>query len=512
MDRMKHLAFFIQLLLASLCGAQQHFEVLDEDLDEIHLISHNLIELSDTSWCFTLSLEEEYKPQMVWVTQHDDQIKLERYELSELGNYDLITIKLIDIETEDRLVGVAEARNKEDSSYSILDLRLTKNGVSDYSLVWQYPADSLSIITSVNSVQHSFARVQIASRSFPNYPTHWYSIIEYDWSLEKVLNVREISVPGSQLIEACSEAPNGDVYFSLFQFGRLFRLKDNSDVIDTVWVGEPDSLFSKLRYSASIRDIEFQDGSILLNGESRIDRDLSLQYTRIDRELFYYKLDTNGVLKTETYLGKFDTLDVQGTVFKHLDDESTRSGLILNEDKSMFITGSANFDNVDELYLNDVSWISLNKLDESGNLVWSKYYGDSDSSRFINLNSLGLSDGGVLLVSLKYNWKEKPENFTDLHVMRIKPDGEVYALGEESIILPISSLNVYPNPSPGRVQISGVDFSEVISMEVIDIMGKRVKLLPISRTQDLSDLDSGVYLLKLSLRNGQIFSEKVIKR
>ena len=76
----------------------------------------------------------------------------------------------------------------------------------------------------------------------------------------------------------------------------------------------------------------------------------------------------------------------------------------------------------------------------------------------------------------------------------------------------VTSMNIYPNPSTG---IFNIDVQENISVEIYDILGKSVanqKLTIGSNSIDISNLQSGIYVLKVINSKGINKSFKLIKK
>lgn len=65
-----------------------------------------------------------------------------------------------------------------------------------------------------------------------------------------------------------------------------------------------------------------------------------------------------------------------------------------------------------------------------------------------------------------------------------------------------------PNPTNGTVFIEGVEAAEV---QVYDVLGQCVKTVPNTNEINLEGLPQGVYLLRVTLEDGKVFSDKVVK-
>jgi hypothetical protein len=72
-----------------------------------------------------------------------------------------------------------------------------------------------------------------------------------------------------------------------------------------------------------------------------------------------------------------------------------------------------------------------------------------------------------------------------------------------------SNTNVYPNPTTGIVTIQHNETLE--SVKVIGLLGNVVKSFSNTNTIDLSDLNSGTYLINIVAENGETITKKVVK-
>lgn len=71
-----------------------------------------------------------------------------------------------------------------------------------------------------------------------------------------------------------------------------------------------------------------------------------------------------------------------------------------------------------------------------------------------------------------------------------------------------NSINIYPNPASNEVNIqTDLDVSEVY---VLDLQGKELQKTS-SKDVNLSKLSSGIYLIKVKLKNNEVWTSKVIK-
>ena len=67
---------------------------------------------------------------------------------------------------------------------------------------------------------------------------------------------------------------------------------------------------------------------------------------------------------------------------------------------------------------------------------------------------------------------------------------------------------LHPNPTTGFVHMEGVECAEV---QVYDVMGKQLKTVQNTNEVSLVGLPQGVYLLRVTLEDGKVYSDKVVK-
>ncbi len=77
------------------------------------------------------------------------------------------------------------------------------------------------------------------------------------------------------------------------------------------------------------------------------------------------------------------------------------------------------------------------------------------------------------------------------------------------------TLKIAPNPSKGRISITGDNVTNLESVKVYNILGSLVKDLQVNTTEstlnlDLSALNKGIYLVKLNTKNGETTTQKLI--
>ncbi|KFF20508.1 T9SS type A sorting domain-containing protein [Chryseobacterium sp. JM1] len=84
------------------------------------------------------------------------------------------------------------------------------------------------------------------------------------------------------------------------------------------------------------------------------------------------------------------------------------------------------------------------------------------------------------------------------------------ALGTSDIIKNTSAVGFYPNPTNGVLNIKADALIESVS--VINMVGQKLNNIQFSNNQiNMNGLPNGIYIVELKLKNGQVFSKKIIK-
>jgi hypothetical protein len=74
------------------------------------------------------------------------------------------------------------------------------------------------------------------------------------------------------------------------------------------------------------------------------------------------------------------------------------------------------------------------------------------------------------------------------------------------------SIQVYPIPVTNNLKINNINNIDIVSISIMDFSGRKLKEFePICAELDLSTFTSGIYILKISLKNGEIFKKVIVK-
>ena len=88
----------------------------------------------------------------------------------------------------------------------------------------------------------------------------------------------------------------------------------------------------------------------------------------------------------------------------------------------------------------------------------------------------------------------------------LKYNGATLGVSDQDIM----SISIYPNPATDLISISGVD--NIKSIKVYSILGSLEKEVFNTNQIDISELSSGIHLIKVDNGTGTVFTEKIIKQ
>ena len=156
------------------------------------------------------------------------------------------------------------------------------------------------------------------------------------------------------------------------------------------------------------------------------------------------------------------------------------------------------------------STITLSKFDKELNLQWRRYYGGD--GHFYDVDVIKATEDGGCIMTGVYN---EDVNVYALLSYVLKVDGNGYdAIGEnvESVAKPYFC---YPNPTKYIVYIEFSPDVECQSVEIYNIDGRMVETHGRASLQnnaiDISNINAGVYIMKIRMANGKEFTERIVK-
>ncbi len=175
-------------------------------------------------------------------------------------------------------------------------------------------------------------------------------------------------------------------------------------------------------------------------------------------------------------------------------------------------------------------WIGGNDMLTEGAWVWDGN-NDNTSTQFWQGTSSGSSVGG-----LYNNWGNEPDDYSGQDALGLSLNGwplgvagqwndvkhtnTLYYVVEYSGNVGFKdidnkvNINIYPNPSQKSISIDNDSKVSITEIVIFDLMGRKIKDISPSNTNpqlvDISDLNKGVYVLRLFDNEKQLATKKII--
>lgn len=162
-------------------------------------------------------------------------------------------------------------------------------------------------------------------------------------------------------------------------------------------------------------------------------------------------------------------------------------------------------------YFPERRWIFINKLNADGSIIWQRFY--KGEVNYMPYKVLATNDGGALIFSTKYDWRDSIPQQLDLHILKIDSTGWYaglpVAIDEYS---EMKQILVYPNPVKNDVNFALGLYSD-IDLQIFNINGQCVlsRNLQHSQKVNLSELPAGLYIYVLTGNKGFVEKGKLIK-
>ena len=190
---------------------------------------------------------------------------------------------------------------------------------------------------------------------------------------------------------------------------------------------------------------------------------------------------------------------------------ATVKALSMGPDGTIFHCGIDGLEVPNQGYMHPTSsHIVISKFDNDLNLLWRRYYGVNDN--LYNINGIqSTEDGGCILTGYHAKAPRYPTYYS--YILKVDENG-YDAIGEntESLAKPYFC---YPNPAQDIVYIEFSPNVNCQSVEIYTLDGHMVETCHGASLQnnaiDISNLNSGVYLLKMRMADGKEFAERIVK-
>lgn len=149
--------------------------------------------------------------------------------------------------------------------------------------------------------------------------------------------------------------------------------------------------------------------------------------------------------------------------------------------------------------------IALVKTDMDANIIWQRYYCD-ERHFFLSRTMHATSDGNCLVAGESFD-----SGYTNPTVFAVKffSDGTLAIPEMEEFVRPYT---YYPNPTQDKLHLQYSPDMKPMQIELYDIQGRLVRSQRNGlESINLEGLPAGTYTMRVTLEDGKMFSDKVIK-
>ena len=85
-----------------------------------------------------------------------------------------------------------------------------------------------------------------------------------------------------------------------------------------------------------------------------------------------------------------------------------------------------------------------------------------------------------------------------------------YFIGVDENQEVVNNLTLYPNPTTDFVRIDGIDENNCSEISIFDLTGRLVRKYPYCNELNVSDLQNGIYLLRVTVEDGACMTSKLL--
>lgn len=257
--------------------------------------------------------------------------------------------------------------------------------------------------------------------------------------------------------------------------------------------------------------IPLPDGSVILGG----DGSLSRQYTQFDWAyddvIGFMRIDADGNIVSYAYAGQGEIGTVNDSI--KVMNGATCSDMA-GEDNFYFsyMVGGQHGFGYD--YINS---LVVTKMDIEGNIIWqrywNRYYPEYDMKVYESNCVTTLSDGGCLVSGYCYysdiNGSNRYGSPPEIFLLKFFANGTFSAPEMEEYIRPYA---FWPNPAKDELQMKYSPDMHPAQVELYDMQGFLVRAQSSGLEQiEMQDLATGNYLMRVTMKNGKVFTDKVVK-
>jgi hypothetical protein len=185
-------------------------------------------------------------------------------------------------------------------------------------------------------------------------------------------------------------------------------------------------------------------------------------------------------------------------------------------ENNIFTIGTSNYnDPLFPSFSNQKTFFHINKVDNSGQIMWSQFFGNSN---FYAKSVTATSDSGAVVIGSHYDFNTKNGiEERDFFVIKVNKFGEYIVNYTNNLSLDLLMIKLFPNPTYNKVILEvETNKQELLQLNVYDLNGKIVHQSPPVYTHsgknsvsvNLEHLVQGMYILEIELDNN-VYHKKI---
>lgn len=161
------------------------------------------------------------------------------------------------------------------------------------------------------------------------------------------------------------------------------------------------------------------------------------------------------------------------------------------------------------------TYITLNCVDEEGNLRWQKYLGGD--AAYLPQGVVATPDSGVVVFVLRHHPDENFRYEADIYVAKFDKSGNPVDLPTAGLVpvnevLLNNTIKVYPNPVSSYLIVEGLQLAKQAAIKLYNSTGQLVFNEKISNNKiNLHNLQNGYYTYAIFNKEGLLKADKVLK-
>jgi len=153
-----------------------------------------------------------------------------------------------------------------------------------------------------------------------------------------------------------------------------------------------------------------------------------------------------------------------------------------------------------------INGIEVVKTDSDANTLWHRFFQDGEHV-FLSSSVIKTHDEGCLVTGICFN--NPPETTANVFLLKFFPDGTLSIPEMEAFVRPYA---YWPNPAQDELHLQFSPDVTPIQIELYDLQGRLVKTQRNGLERlEMGNLPSGTYTMRVTLKDGKVFSDKVVK-